>query len=114
MTEDAALLDITFTGVVIEWRGPPPFNFVALPDDEVAGIREAARMASYGWGVVPVVAAIGGTHFATSLFPRNGGYLLPLKEKVRRAADVVLGEMVDVALRVEPRSKPGRGAQKDR
>lgn len=111
MTGDAALLDITFTGVVIEWRGPPPFYFVALPEDQVEDVRDAARMASYGWGVVPVVAAIGSTCFATSLFPRNSGYLLPLKEKVRRAADVVLGEMVGVALRVDTPVRTGSTRQ---
>ncbi len=100
MIGDEALLDIAFTGTVIEWRGPPPFYFVALPDDELASVREAARSTSYGWGVVPVVAEIGGTPFATSLFPRNGGYLLPLKQKVRHATDIGLGDVVAVALRV--------------
>ncbi|MFJ9243725.1 DUF1905 domain-containing protein [Streptomyces sp. NPDC101776] len=87
-----------FTGRVIEWRGPSPYYFVPVPDEESADIREVATMASYGWGVIPVEARIGGTVFTTSLFPKDGGYLLPLKNAVRTpqglgADDTVVVEM---------------------
>ncbi len=95
------LLDITFAGEVIEWRGPAPFYFVAVPEDEVGAVREAARAASYGWGVVPVVAIVREVEFGTSLFPRDGGYLLPLKVKVRRETGLVLGDVAIIAMRVE-------------
>ncbi|KQT32006.1 hypothetical protein ASG29_09090 [Sphingomonas sp. Leaf412] len=95
-----ALLDVAFDGVVIEWHGPAPFFFVALPADDVAAVRAAARGASYGWGVVPVAATIGDVDFTTSLFPRDGGYLLPLKDVVRRVAGVVPGSVVAVRMRV--------------
>jgi hypothetical protein len=39
---------------------------------------------------------IGRTTFATSLFPRDGGYLVPVKDAVRRAEDVALGDVVDL------------------
>jgi hypothetical protein len=90
------LADITFDATVIEWRGPAPFYFAAVPDKHVGEIRYAAQMASYGWGVVPVEASANGVTFRTSLFPRDGGYLVPLKDKVRREAGVVLGDVVRV------------------
>lgn len=91
---------IEFESAIIEWRGPAPFLFAAIPDEHVGAVRYAAMTASYGWGVVPVVACVGGTRFATSLFPRGGGYLLPIKVAVQRAEGVGLGDRVAVSLRV--------------
>jgi hypothetical protein len=73
----------TFTAPVIYWRGPAPFYFAAIPADVGARIAQRAREVSYGWGVIPVEALIGTIRFRTSLFPRDGSYLLPLKAKVR-------------------------------
>jgi len=97
---DEPLLDIAFTGEVIYWRGPAPFHFVAIPDEHVGEVRHAARIASYGWGVVPVEASIGDVDFRSSLFPREGGYLLPLKNTVRAQAGVTLGETIEVRMRI--------------
>ena len=91
---------LRFRAEVIEWRGPAPFLFAVVPDAHVGAIRYAAMTASYGWGVVPVVATIGDTEFATSLFPRDGGYLLPVKRAVQKAEGVGPGDRVAVALRV--------------
>lgn len=95
-----AVEEIAFDAEIIEWRGPAPFLFAAIPDEHVGAIRYAALSESYGWGVVPVVARIGASEFATSLFPRDGGYLLPVKVAVQRAAGVGLGDRVAVSLRV--------------
>ncbi|QOV34223.1 DUF1905 domain-containing protein [Streptomyces ferrugineus] len=76
-------MELAFTGPVIEWRGPAPYYFVRVPDEESADIRDVAAMATYGWGVVPVEARIDEVAFETSLFPKDGGYLLPLKKAVR-------------------------------
>ena len=97
------LLEVSFTGAVVEWRGPAPFHFIAVPEECVLPIRVAAREASYGWGVVPVTAEIGGISFATSLFPRDGGYLLPLKNTVRRATGLTVGSRAEVLMRVARR-----------
>ncbi|QMU77335.1 DUF1905 domain-containing protein [Streptacidiphilus sp. PB12-B1b] len=93
-------MDVTFAGRVIEWRGPAPFYFVAVPREQCADIREVAAMASYGWGVIPVEARIGETTFTTSLFPRDGGYLLPVKNAVRKPQGLSVGSDVSVALTV--------------
>lgn len=82
------LASIAFAGPVLEWRGPAPYYFVALPEELADDIRYAARLASYGWGCVPVEATIGQIGFRTSLIPRDGTYLLPLKVDVRRKANI--------------------------
>ncbi|MFN4357126.1 DUF1905 domain-containing protein [Sphingopyxis alaskensis] len=91
---------IDFESAIIEWRGPAPFLFAAIPDEHVGALRHAAMTASYGWGVVPVVARVGATQFTTSLFPRDGGYLLAIKLAVQRAEGVGPGDRVAVSLRV--------------
>lgn len=75
-------MHLVFTSRVTEWRGPPPYYFVPVPGEESAAIREVAAMATYGWGVVPVDAHILDVDFTTSLIPKDGGYLLPLKAAV--------------------------------
>lgn len=89
-----------FDGHLIEWRGPAPFHFIAVPEFLCPEIKEAARVLSYGWGVVPVVGTIGVTEFTTSLIPRHGGFLLPVKDTVRKAEALNLGQEVNVTLQV--------------
>ncbi|MGW1720105.1 DUF1905 domain-containing protein [Streptomyces sp. GQFP] len=93
-------MELAFAGRVIEWRGPAPYYFVPVPDEESADIREVAAMASYGWGVIPVEARIGEVVFETSLFPKDGGYLLPLKAAVRKRQDISAGDDVAVEIAV--------------
>jgi Domain of unknown function (DUF1905) len=63
-------MEWTFTGEVIEWRGPAPYLFVAMTPEESEDLKEAARGLIY-WGQVPVHVTIGGTGFTTALFPRG-------------------------------------------
>ncbi|WP_225839385.1 DUF1905 domain-containing protein [Streptomyces sp. NK08204] len=93
-------MDLVFTGRVIEWRGPSPYYFVPVPDAECDDIRQVAALATYGWGVIPVEARIGGTAFTTSLFPRDGGYLLPLKSAVRTPHGLSAGDDVTVDMSI--------------
>ena len=97
-------MEHVFAGRVIEWRGPSPYYFVPVPDPESADIREVAALATYGWGVVPVTARIGTTAFETSLIPKNGGYLLPVKDAVRKPNGLSAGDAVTVELTVELRA----------
>jgi hypothetical protein len=92
-------MDIEFEGQVVEWRGPAPFYFVAIPEEESGDIKFAAKGLEY-WGQVPVIVRIRDIEFTTALFPRQGRYLLPLKDVVRRSADIQLDEILTVALRV--------------
>ncbi|MCL6670435.1 DUF1905 domain-containing protein [Streptomyces panaciradicis] len=93
-------MELAFTGRVIEWRGPAPYYFVSLPDEESADVREVAASATYGWGVVPVEARVGEVAFTTSLFPKDGGYLLPLKNAVRVPQGMAAGDEVTVRMTV--------------
>lgn len=93
-------MDLVFVGRVIEWRGPSPFYFLPVPEEESAAIREVAAVATYGWGVIPVEARLGDVAFQTSLFPKDGGYLLPLKDAVRKAQGLSAGDDVTVEMTV--------------
>jgi len=88
------------TGEVFTWRGPAPFHFVALGVDEAAELAEVAAAVTYGWGMVPVTGRLGETGFTTSLWPKEGTFYVPLRDAVRRAEGVVVGDVVTVHLRV--------------
>ena len=91
---------LQFTGEVWYWRGPAPFHFVTVPDGEAEAIREVSGRVSYGWGVIPVTAWIEDTEWTTSLFPKDGGYLVPLKDRVRSAENIAEDDVVEVVLTV--------------
>ena len=93
-------MDVTIEGDVLEWRGPAPHHFVRVPEAEGEAIRELAAHVSYGWGVIPVRGWLLGTEFTTSLFPREGGYLVPLKAAVRAEHGIGIGDHVVVRLRI--------------
>jgi len=98
-------MEWTFTGEVIEWRGPAPYLFVAMTPEDSEDLREAARGLIY-WGQVPVEVAIGDTEFSTALFPKDGRYLVPVKAAVQRAEAIGAGAIVEVVLRLNaPRSE---------
>jgi hypothetical protein len=91
-------MEFDFTGRVIEWRGPSPYYYLPVPEEASADIREVAAMATYGWGVIPVVARVGDIEFETSLFPKDGGYLLPLKDAVRKPQQITDGDEITVSM----------------
>ncbi|GAA1391324.1 DUF1905 domain-containing protein [Luteococcus peritonei] len=91
-------MELDFSGPVWEWRGPAPFHFVTVPAEQAEQVAEVAGAVSYGWGMVPGRLRIGGTDFATSLWPKDGGYVVPLKDAVRRAEGIELGDMVHIRL----------------
>ena len=86
---------------MFEWRGPAPYHFVAVPEDEADVLRDAAAYVTYGWGMIPVRGRIGGTDFTTSLWPKDGGYVVPVKDAVRKPERLGLGDEVTVRLTVD-------------
>jgi uncharacterized protein DUF1905 len=94
-------MDLEFSGEIIHWRGPAPFHFVTVPDEQSAAIESVSSLVSYGWGAIPVRARVGRTDFTTSLFPRDERYLVPIKAAVRRAEQLELGDQVTVRLRLD-------------
>ncbi len=93
-------MHLSFTNRIVEWRGPAPFYYLPLPEEEADQVHDVRKMATYGWGVIPVVARIGEVEFETSLFPKDGGYLLPLKDAVRKPANVTVGDEVSVEMTI--------------
>lgn len=94
-------MNVEFTGPVWFWRGPSPFHFVTVPETESAELASAAAAVTYGWGMIPVTARLGGTTWTTSLFPKDGGYIVPLKDKVRNAESVDVDDVVTIRLSVD-------------
>ncbi len=101
-------VETTFNAELFEWRGPAPFYWLTLPDEVCDDVRAQARAASYGWGAIPVEVRIGDTQWETSLLPRDGGYVLPVKKQVRTQERFGDGDTVTVAMTVAPRG--GRAA----
>lgn len=93
-------MTLEFSGEAIWWRGPAPFVFVPVPTELSAEIKSISTQVTYGWGVIPVNVRIGETEYSTSLFPKNGIYLVPVKVAVQRAENVNVGDMVTVSLEV--------------
>jgi hypothetical protein len=85
---------------MFEWRGPAPFYFVRVPAGHALAIRDIAPLVTYGWGVIPATVTIGSTTATTSLFPKDGGYLVPVKNDLRLPERLAVGDVVDVTLAI--------------
>jgi hypothetical protein len=93
-------VDLAFRGELWEWRGPAPYHFVTVPEVESGMIDAVLELVTYGWGMVPVTATIRGTDWTTSLFPKDERYLLPVKDAVRKAERLELGDVLDIELSI--------------
>lgn len=94
-------MDLEFSGEIWFWKGPAPWYFVTVPDEQCGALEAASLMVSYGWGVIPVAARIGATTWTTSLFPKDGRYIVPVKARVRQAEGIEEGDVVTVRLAVD-------------
>ena len=94
-------MHLEFTGEVWFWRGPSPYHFVTVPGEESGALKAASSLVTYGWGMIPVAARIGSTEWTTSLFPKDGAYIVPLKDRVRSAEGLEVGDVVTVRLVVD-------------
>ena len=97
-------MDLHFRGELWYWRGPAPFHFVTVPEEHSAEIASLASLVTYGWGMIPVSLRIGDTETTTSLWPKDGGYIVPVKKLVQVAQDLEVGDTVEVSLRLDIRS----------
>ena len=91
-------MNIEFSGPIFFWRGPSPYYFVAVPEQPSRDIKAIAHLLTYGWGVIPVQVQIGQTVWTTSLFPKDGRYLVPIKVLVQKAEDLNEGDTVTITL----------------
>ena len=93
-------MNLEFTGRILFWQGPAPWFFVPVPEEQSRDLKAISGMVTYGWGVIPVHVRIGRTGFQTSLFPKDGRYLVPIKASVRKAENLKEGDRVAVRLEV--------------
>jgi hypothetical protein len=93
-------MHIEFDGKIWFWKGPAPWFFVTVPDEQSRDLKTISGFVTYGWGVIPVHVRIGRTEFQTSLFPKDGRYLVPIKASVRRSENLEEGDNVTVRLEV--------------
>lgn len=93
-------MNLEFTGPIWFWRGPAPYYFVTIPQEESLKIKAISGSVTYGWGVIPVKVRIGETEWTTSLFPKNGLYIVPIRTNVREAENLDVGDEVAIWLEV--------------
>lgn len=93
-------MEIEFDGNIWYWRGPAPWYFVTVPAQQCRDLTAIAASVTYGWGMIPATVRIGRTAWETSLFPKDGRYLVPIKAGVRRAEHLDEGDTVTVRLKV--------------
>jgi hypothetical protein len=94
-------MEASFDAEVWFWRGPAPWHFMTVPPEICEALEARASLVSYGWGMIPVTARIGGTRWRTSLFPKDARYLVTVRTSVRSAERIELGDTVTVQLHVE-------------
>ncbi len=94
-------MEFEFNGTIFFWRGPAPWYFVTMPENESRDLKAVSAEVTYGWGVIPVHVQIGSTEYKTSLFPKDGLYLVPIKASVRKAEGLDEGDDVSIRLIVD-------------
>ena len=93
-------MKIEFSGTIWFWRGPAPWFFVTVPPAQSYDLQHISSIVTYGWGMIPVTARIGGSKWTTSLFPKDDQYILPIKADIRKTERLVEGDTVTVQLEV--------------
>jgi hypothetical protein len=93
-------MEIEFNGRIWFWRGPAPWHFVTVPEEQSRDLKALSGVVTYGWGMIPVHARIGETEWRTSLWPKDGRYIVPIKASVQEAERLQIGDEVTVQLEV--------------
>ena len=93
-------MNIKFSGKLWYWRGPAPWYFVTVPAQQCDDLKAVLKLVTYGWGMIPVDVQIGKTGYKTSLWPKDGSYIVPVKASVRKAEQLEEGDTVTVRLDV--------------
>jgi hypothetical protein len=91
---------LRFSGELWHWRGPAPYHFITVPKAPAAAIQAVSADVTYGWGMIPVRVRIGGSVWDTALWPKDGGYVVPIKDAFRKAEQLALGDVAEVELSV--------------
>ena len=67
-------------------------------------MKAISGLVTYGWGMIPVLARIGETEWTTSLFPKDGSYIVPIKDRIRSAHALEPGNQVTLEVEVRRRA----------
>jgi len=91
---------ITLTAPLWLWTGEGgSWHFITVPEGKAHELRAESLARGSGFGSVKVEATINSVTWRTSVFPhKSGGYILPVKAKVRRDAGISAGDTVTVRL----------------
>jgi hypothetical protein len=93
---------VTFDAELWIWaaRRVDTWTFVSLPAEASEEIRELAAGTRAGFGSVRVRVTVGGSSWATSIFPDAARqvYVLPVKRAVRRAESLDEGDIATVTI----------------
>lgn len=92
---------LRFSGTIWYWRGPAPYHFVTVPPREASTIAEVSPIVTYGWGMIPASVTIGSTTVTTSLWPKDGGYIVPVKKALQDAEGLAVDDEVEVTLDID-------------
>lgn len=101
--EQVSSMNIEFSGDIWYWKGPAPFHFLTVPEAQSAELKAIVHLVTHGWGMIPVQARIGSTDFTTAMFHKDGCYVLPIKDKVRKAEGIEEGDHVTAHIEVQVR-----------
>lgn len=93
-------MNMEFSGEIWFWKGPAPWHFVTVPPEQCRELKALSASVTYGWGMIPATIRIGKTEWTTSLWPKDGYYIVPIKASVRRAERLEEGDTVTVWLEV--------------
>jgi len=98
---------VVHTGALWRWttdKAPASWFFITIDGAAGEALSATALMrrlegGGRGFGSLRVQVTIGGTAFATSVFPSgSGGWMLPVKAAVRKAEGLGEGDAVEVML----------------
>jgi hypothetical protein len=94
-------MELEFEADLWQHEGEGGWCFVTLPVEVADEVRDLAP-AGRGFGSRRVTATVGETTWQTSLFPekKSGSFVLPVKQQVRRANDLLPGDRVPVRIAV--------------
>lgn len=93
-------MHVEFDGPIWFWKGPAPWYFVTVPEDVAQALKAISGTVTYGWGMIPVTVQIGESRWTTSLWPKDGSYIVPLKSNIRKAEGLEEGDIVTIDLMV--------------
>lgn len=93
-------INISFNGKIWFWKGPAPWYFVTVPEQQARELKAISGSVTYGWGMIPVTVRIGRTKWKTSLWPKDELYIVPIKASVRRAEGLAEDDTVTLQLEV--------------